>query len=316
MGNRSTRDKQTIIDPSRWGVSFSLKQCRNFDIDPIKTLNFLLNDMGFRRFRLMSYWDEHERTPGKYDFKKLDKQIDQVTKAGGVITFCLGARQPRWPESHWPDWSMNLTETERYERLYDYIAIVVERYREQESIISWQLENEALNRGFGLRGDFNRRRLRHEFNLVKKLDPGRPIIMSTSNNWGIPIRRPWADQSAFSYYRVIFDSTLNRYSRAPNFNILHKVRSGLIRLLYGNKPFIHELQTEPWGPKNIWEMPPEEQAKSMSLKQITENIRLAKQTKLYPIDLWGGEWWHWCHIGKDDRVADTVKHEILTPESN
>jgi hypothetical protein len=93
------------IDPTQFGVSFSIKQCRNFELDPKQTLHWLIREAGFRRFRLMSYWNEHEKQPDQYDFTELDWQVKMVAQAGGEITLCLGARQPRWPESHWPDWA-------------------------------------------------------------------------------------------------------------------------------------------------------------------------------------------------------------------
>src|SRR6476469_9013154 len=96
---------KALIDPAKFGVSFSIKQCRNFKLNPDQALWWLIKDAGFRRFRLMSYWDEHEKQPGVYDFTSLDKQIRTISRAGGQITLCLGARQPRWPENHWPDWA-------------------------------------------------------------------------------------------------------------------------------------------------------------------------------------------------------------------
>ncbi len=140
-----------VIDPKQFGVSFSVKQCRSFNIDPIKTLRWLISVAGFRRFRLMSYWDEHEKQPGKYDFTELDRQIKIIEKAGGVISLCLGARQPRWPENHWPEWVWRLDKADRSEALLKYIEVVVERYKDRPSIVSYQLENEALLKVFGKR---------------------------------------------------------------------------------------------------------------------------------------------------------------------
>src|SRR5689334_1018270 len=96
-----------------FGVSFSVKQCRNFNISPTNCLKWLINDCGFRRFRLMSYWDEIEPTPGIYKFEELDKQIKLIEHNKGTISLCLGARQPRWPENHWPDWVWQLSKPER-----------------------------------------------------------------------------------------------------------------------------------------------------------------------------------------------------------
>jgi hypothetical protein len=36
-----------------------------------------------------------------------------------------------------------------------------------------------------------------------------------------------------------------------------------------------------------------EQDKSMSLETFKQNITAGKKTGLYPIDLWGLEWWYW-----------------------
>lgn len=280
-----------VIDPDKWGVSFSQKQCRDFGLDCTETLRWLIHDMGFRRFRLMSYWDEHEKEQGEYDFSKLDKQIYQVEEAGGRITLCLGVRQPRWPESHWPQWALKLPKTERYIALEKYIQIVVERYKSHAAVVSYQLENEALNRSFGLNGDFDRQRLRSEFNLVRERDPSRPTIMTTSNSWGLPFRWPVPTIIGFSLYRVMYLQNRYTYSKLPIWT--YNLRGFIAKYILRRTSFIHELQAEPWGPKAIWEMSTSEQDKSMSTKQLEQNISLAKKTRLYPIDLWGGEWWYW-----------------------
>lgn len=297
-----------MIDPKRYGVSFSLKQCRNFGIDPDKTLAWLLGQ-GFRRFRLMSYWDEHEKQPGSYDFTALDKQVKRIAEAGGVITLCLGARQPRWPENHWPDWAWQATKPERTLALMRYIEAVVKRYKKQVSILSYQLENEALLKSFGRRAEVDRKRLRQEYAMVKQLDPKRPIIMSTSTSWGIPLRRPIPDIVGFSYYQVLYRD--GRYTTAFHKPWLDRLRAGVVRLTSGKPSFIHELQLEPWGPKAIWEMPPEKQDESMGTNQIIKNIRLANQVHRYPIDLWGGEWWYWRTIKqKDSTIWSAVKSAL------
>lgn len=295
-----------MIDPLQFGVTLSLKQCRDFQLDQKDALSFLLQKMGFRRFRLMSYWDEHEKEQGVYDFTQLDEQIKLISAQKGQITLCLGVRQPRWPESHWPQWALAMPQEERYQALYDFIAVVMNRYKKEPAIISWQLENEALNRGFGTNGDFNRARLRHELRLVQKLDTTRPIIMSTSNTWGIPLRNPRPDLFGFTFYRVQYENGAYRHSSVPwQWPV---VRSWLIRCFSWRKSFIHELQAEPWGPKAIWEMPTEEQDKSMDAAQLKTNIELAKKTNLFPTDLWGGEWWYWRHQQGDESLAETVRN--------
>ncbi|HSX29446.1 MAG TPA: hypothetical protein VLE73_02705 [Candidatus Saccharimonadales bacterium] len=301
------------INPSRFGVSFSIKQCRNFGLDPKATLDWLISTAEFRRFRLMSYWDEHEKAPGTYDFRELDWQIQKIAEAKGAITLCLGARQPRWPENHWPGWAWELPKKERSEALLRYIQTVVDRYKDNPAIVSYQLENEALLKAFGTRAEVDRGRLRDEYNLVSRLDPTRPIIMTTSTSWGIPIRKPLPNIVGFSYYRLVFGK--HGYSRAFHTPALHRLRKRLIGIIKRRPVFIHELQLEPWGPKAIWEMPIREQNKSMSPEHIARNIALAKRVRAYPIDLWGGEWWYWRSVHHNDPSIWQAVRQALTPDS-
>lgn len=307
MERRQSRSTK-VIDPSQFGVSFSLKQCRSFKVDQTETLNFLIKKIGFRRFRLMSYWNEHEKTHGHYDFSQLDTQIETIKKAKGVITLCLGVRQPRWPESHWPEWALKLPKEKQHQALYAFIEAVVKRYQKNSTIISWQLENEALNRSFGTNGDFSRERFKKEYALVKTLDKTRPIIMSTSNTWGIPLRTPRPNQFGFTLYRVQYEQGAYKYSKVPWWWL--DVRAAVITLLTRRSSFIHELQAEPWGPKAIWEMSINEQNQSMSLAQLESTIALAKKTKLYPIDLWGGEWWYWRYLQNDTQITQIVQDNL------
>jgi hypothetical protein len=292
-----------MIDPMQFGISFSAKQCRNFQLDPQATLNWLIAQ-GWRRFRLMSYWNEHEKQPGEYDFSELDWQIATIAKAGGQVSLCLGVKQPRWPEYHWPGWAWKLSETQRKQALLAYSETVVRRYKDQSVIVSWQLENEALLSNFGQHIDINRQRLRKEFQLVKRVDSSRPILMSTSNGWGIPLRRPRPDAVGFSLYFRFYAK--GKYRNTVQSVGLHRLRKFLINHLLRRPVFIHELQCEPWGPKAIWQMSSTEQAKSMSAQQIRANIRAAQQIGAYPIDLWGGEWWYWRHMRGDDTIWQAV----------
>jgi hypothetical protein len=298
-----------MIDPNTYGISFSVKQCHNFGLDSRETLAWLLGQ-GWRRFRLMSYWDEHEKTKGSFDFTELDRQVAQITKAGGVVTLCLGARQPRWPENHWPEWAWQASKPERSEALLRYIQIVVERYKGQKCIVSYQLENEALLKSFGKRAEVDRNRLRAEFALVKRLDPSRPVIMSTSTSWGIPARRPIPDTVGFSYYHIAWNGRVGRYTTAGHIALLHRTRARLIRLLLRRPSFIHELQCEPWGPKAIWEMSSAEQDKSMDTTRIVSSFAKAHKTGLAPIDIWGAEWWYWRLQNGDDSIWNAVRQQV------
>lgn len=292
----------------QYGVSFSIKQCRDFKLDPKQTLHWLVYTLGFKRIRLMSYWNEHEKTRRAYDFSELDWQIEMARKNNCTVSLCLGARQPRWPENHWPDWAWQLEKTERSEKLLQYVAKVIKHYQNNPVIVSWQLENEALLSNFGERSEIDRDRLKAEYALVKKLDPKRPIIMTTSTSWGIPIHRPIPDIVGFSMYNIVFNK--GRYRRSLYIPFVFWARAMAIWLMHRRQSFIHELQLEPWGPQAIWEMSTTEQNKSMNVGQLKTNIALANKTKLNQIDFWGGEWWYWRELQGDSEISAVIK-ELL-----
>src|SRR5687768_8175275 len=87
------------------GVSFSQKRSEEMGVDWRKNYLALLDDMGIKAFRLMSYWDVHEPRSGKTNFRDLDWQIAEAKKRGATVSLAIGLRQPRWPECHQPKWS-------------------------------------------------------------------------------------------------------------------------------------------------------------------------------------------------------------------
>lgn len=306
----------------KWGATLSSKECRAWDVDIYKLLSLAVDELNIRQFRIMGYWDEIEAARGQYNFKNLDKLLNLANKKGAKVSLCLGLRQPRWPEVHEPDWANKLriagpTPNPSPERegssgydiwmtkLNQFIAEVVKRYKNHPAIDSWQLENEALNRNFGINGDFNRKRLRDELSLVKALDKKHPVIMSTSNSFALPIRRPRPDYFGFSWYTVQFKN--GRYSQSF-FGPLHYVLRGwTIRLLTGRPVFIHELQCEPWGAKANTEMDLEEMNASMDTSRLKFNLNSAKKSKLRPYFLWGLEWWYAMKIRGEEQWWETVK---------
>lgn len=292
-----------VIDQQKYGVSFSIKQCRNFGLEPRDTLEWLLAK-GWRRFRLMSYWNEHEKERGNYDFSELDWQIKMIETAGGSATLCLGVKQPRWPEYHWPTWALTLPDPQKSDALLAYLEATLEWYKNADCIVGYQLENEALLRGFGKGIDINLKRLRREYNLVSRLTD-KPIYMSTSNGWGIPLRRPRPRGGVgFSIYTSLF--ARGAYRQTVQRPWLHRMRRFIIEKFMRRPVFIHELQLEPWGNKAIWQMSSDDQAQSMSLQRIRFNIDFAQSVGAYPIDLWGGEWWYWRWRQGDQEIWSEV----------
>ncbi|HEX7259863.1 MAG TPA: glycoside hydrolase family 2 TIM barrel-domain containing protein [Candidatus Saccharimonadia bacterium] len=267
-------------------------------MNPRKTLLAALDDLGIRRFRLMGPWDLIQPTPTAYDFADLDWQIAQIAKRDGEVSVTLGLRQPHHPECHQPAWARKRSSAEWQEALFAFITTVVNRYKDQAVVVSWQLENEALNKDFGQCADFNQERLEAELQLVKRLDPSRPVIMSLKNHWSFLAPGPIPDVYATSIYLCVHRKGKLRDTILPP--LYQRVRALYIRLQFNRSFFIHELQAEPWCPRGTQHTPLAEQDLSMNPKRFRHAVAYALRTGLKPIDLWGLEWWYYRKTRFDD----------------
>ncbi len=238
--------------------------------------------------------------------------MDQAAKRGAKVSLAIGLRQPRWPECHQPDWSLQLSGNAWKQALYAYIELIVNRYKEHPALQSWQLENEAVNNWFGNCEQPDTQRLKEELQLVKQWDPNHKVIMSLSDQHGLPLSGPIPDEFGFSVYRIVYNTFGPRfYAYYPTPIWYHRLRAAVITWLHHKPIMIHELQMEPWGPRNTSELSIEEQNRSMSAEQIPRSFDFARRIGLEDIDLWGGEWWYWRKASLNDpTVWNTVKNEI------
>jgi hypothetical protein len=294
-----------------YGVTFTKERAEEFSLDWQTTYTALLDDMGLRHFRLTSYWPQHEATRGQFDFSALDWQMDQAAQRGATVSLSVGLRQPRWPECHQPDWSLQLSGNAWKQALYAYMEVVVNRYKNHPALESWQLENEAVNNWFGACEKPDRQRLNEEFALMKQWDSAHPVIMTLSDQHGIPLGTPVPDVYGFSVYRIVYNTFgPHFYTYYPTPIWYHRLRAAVITAIHRKPIMIHELQMEPWGPVNTRDLSVEEQNRSMSLQQIPKSFRFARQIGLEQIDLWGGEWWYWRKVNGDSNIWDEVKQQI------
>lgn len=298
-----------------YGVTFISDYARYLELDPEETMLALRDDLGFKRFRLVSYWKNIEKNPGEYDFSELDWQFEKVREVDGQVTLSIGLRQPRWPECHAPEWVNPGQKDQWYPELQKYISAVVERYKNHPSLDSYQLENEYYLGAFGDCKKFGieRQRLIEEYNLVKSIDSKTPIIMSYANNYfGVATGEPRPDQIGVSVYKKFFEFTVTkRYFTYPFPSWYYSWRAGIQEILTGKSSMLHELQAEPWPPTPMIETSIEEQNKSMNAKMLKERISFSEATGFRQIDLWGGEWWYWRKEKfNDPSLWQTIKSEL------
>lgn len=311
-------------EPLVIGATFSPDYARSFGLDPKQTLDAIVHDLNIKRLRLVSYWDDGEPSPGKYNFSDLDWQMEKAKENGVQVSLAIGLRQPRWPECHMPKWAASQSKDVWSQELKTYMGKVIDRYKDNPSLVSYQLENEYFLNVFGKCPDFSRSRLVDEFNFVKSKDPNKPVIITRSNNavpsW--PIGQPRADINGASIYKRVWDKTVtNRYFEYPLPAWFYAFLAGGEEITTGRNTFIHELQAEAWLPDNKGFSKSDyrmndpgsipEQNKSLSPSDLGERFDYGVATGMRTIDVWGVEWWYWRkEKAQDPSLWDIAKQKI------
>ncbi len=306
----SNRNRPTVI-----GATFISNYAEYLGVDPKETLGAIIYDLRVGHLRLVSYWDEIERTKGTYDFSNLDWQMDMAQQANIPVSLAVGLRQPRWPECHMPTWALGLEKEVWYPQLTSFMTAVVERYKNRPNLESYQLENEFFLSVFGECQDFDRERLIDEAKLIKQLDSTHPLIISRSNNAvGIPVGQPRPDLFGISVYKRVWDKTITkRYYEYPFPAWFYGFLAGAGKIVTGKDMTIHELQTEAWLAEGfeIKTAPIDELYKSLNPERLKDRIEYGSATGMKTIDLWGVEWWYQMKVRRGHpELWDTAKKEL------
>jgi hypothetical protein len=187
---------------TRLGISFRPLQAEAMGLEPHATLLTLL-EHPYELIRLAALWNRMEPAAGVFDPSPLDWQVEAAERAGKQLVLGLGAvKNFGYPEFFVPRHHLPaplpegrlVSETSHAALLaaaLEFVARVVDRYRDHKSIIGWQVEHEAVDplgveHSWRLTTAFVKR----EVAEVKRLDPQRPIIL----NGFLPMSAPVAAQ--------------------------------------------------------------------------------------------------------------------------
>lgn len=302
-----------VADNFHWGVAFSRIFSEQMGLDWRENYLAIINDLHPEYLRLPVYWQDIEPRQGKFSFSDYDWMISEAKKRNIKLVLVIGRKTPRWPECNLPDWVNKKDLESQKNPVIKMISEVVDRYKDQPNLYAWQVENEPfLN--FGecplMGGDF----LDQEINQVRKLDPGRVIMVTDSGElsyWVQAAKR--ADIFGTTMYLIVHSQRWGfiEYNLPPRFFWL---KANIVHLLYPNKPIIvSELQAEPWGSNLLYSITLEEMMQSMNFPQFIKCIDYAKRVGFPDIYLWGAEWWYWMKtVQGDSRYWDYAKDVIQT----
>jgi len=276
-----------------WGVVFSQRHAYYLGLDWKENYLAILDDLGAKNLKLIAYWDLIEKERGVYDFSDLDWQIKEAEKRGAKVLLVIGRRVPRWPECFIPKWTLYPKDIHK-KALLEYIGEVVKRYKDNPTIWAWQVENEPFF-PFGKCPPPDEELLKKEIEVVKSLDTQkRPVVVSESGE--IPLwfkAAKFGDIVGHTLYRKVWVSQLHTYFKYPFPPVYYGQKAWLIKKIFKKPVICVELQAEPWGPVLLYDLPLEEQRKTMDLDKFKEVINFARNTGEDTFYLWGAEWWYW-----------------------
>ncbi|MFH1036833.1 MAG: endo-1,4-beta-xylanase [Patescibacteria group bacterium] len=309
-----------VSEPEKiiWGVNFSQKHAQNLGLDWKETYLALMDDLGTRNLKVAAHWDLLEPEENKFYFDDLDWQINKAKEKEAKVILVIGMKTSRWPECHIPDWAQNLTKEDQQKAVIAMLENLVSRYKDSENISVWQVENEPFF-PFGECPWVDKEFLKEEIELVRSLDP-RPIMITDSGEGSLWFTAAkMGDIVGTTMYRKVWftiPSFLTKYvGRFENFgfylsypfpSVFYGRKAQIINKLFNKEVICAEFQAEPWGQLLLYNLPLEEQEKTMNLEQFRKNIEYAKKTGLSGFYIWGGEWMYWL---KKEQKNSTIWDE-------
>ncbi|MFH1582796.1 MAG: beta-galactosidase [Candidatus Falkowbacteria bacterium] len=281
-------------DELGYGLTFSKKQAESLGLDWKKVYLSIFDDLGAKKIRLPAYWDEIEANEGNYSWEDLDWQINRASERQAEVILAVGARLPRWPECHFPDWTKGRLKAQVENKTLDYIARVIERYKDNKKIVAWQIENEPFLSHFGDCPKFDKKFLDQEIILARSLD-SRPIVVTDSGElsfWVGAAKR--ADIFGVTMYLDTYSKFFKSYIHYPVTPAFFKFKKNMADLFAEPKSWIViEMQAEPWGPKPYQELSQADRDRTMEVGKFKEMIEFGRQTGFREFYLWGVEFWYW-----------------------
>jgi hypothetical protein len=181
------------------GISFRTPQVAALGLEIQPVLAELL-EYPFELIRLGAYWQRIEAAPGAFAPHELDWQLDAAERAGKRSVVCVGALKTfGYPEFFVPAHHLprplpehTLITPRSHPALLsaatDFIARIVDRYKNRQSVVAWQVEHEAVDPlGVEHSWRLSEAFVQREVEAVRAADPTRPVLMNGYLPCSIPV---------------------------------------------------------------------------------------------------------------------------------
>lgn len=278
-------------DEITWGASFSSDYAESLGLNANEIYEKMLEEINIDSIRLPIYWDRIEREKGNYDFRELDWQMDLAHKYNKSVILAIGYKIPRWPECRKPNWA-SFEPVELQNQVENLIIDLVNRYKNHEALLAWQLENEPY---FDF-GDCIEREdgfLINELELVKALDKKHDVIITDSGELSLwqKASNTGAEILGFTTYRKVYNPIFGYFTWFLSSDSYRKKSNFVgedIKDVYAM-----ELQVEPWHENFVGNVTLEEQKEIFTLNEIQESLDFGANMGFSHTYLWGVEWWYY-----------------------
>lgn len=274
----------------RFGITYLDHEVLKRGLNPDQALHAIA-ELGIDTVRVGAYWNQIQPQPDTWDFDALDRILNHLQSQKLDVVLTVGMKAPRWPEFYMPDWLPSHAPDYVGGYAREFITQVVNRYKGLSVIQVWQVENEPLDVGGKLKTAIPLYVLASEINLVRQLDPKRPIHL---NFWGNNIIRRADYQEASQLADVI---GIDLYYRQPakwfGYHGPYFFDWQLKRWIASQpKPvWITELQGDAWekNHNHKWQANPG----SMSPYHLQQSFKRAISLNPEAVLFWGYEYWLW-----------------------
>jgi hypothetical protein len=343
------RWRELAVEPrgaTQLGISFRPLQAEAFGLDP-RTLLATLLELPFHTVRVGACWNRLEPEPGSFRAAELDWQVEAAEQAGKRIVVCVGAVKAfGYPEFFVPAHQLpkplpegSLVDANSHPSLLaastEFVRRVVERYRDRDSVIGWQVEQEAVDplgmeHSWRLGSDF----VAEEVAAVRRADPTRPIIMNGFLPTSPPVRlQQWwrtrdqgdsmavagrlADIVGIDYYPRHALAGGRGWALYLNGSRRRWPRAAIGAAARGGQLMVVEGQAEPWEARTIPPSPAGRGMYSCLPEDLVGNYNRClnwargRGVQLHAYLFWGAEYWMLRQRQGDSRYLDAFAH-VLT----
>lgn len=279
----------------KWGAVFSQRHATFLGLDWKEVYLALLDDLEFKKIKVITYWDLIETEEGEYSFEDIDWQIAEAKKRDTSLILAIGMKTPRWPECHVPEWAEGLTKGEQKEKVLEMLETIVSRYKDEDIIEGWQIENEPFFKFGECAWEIDKKFLEKEVELVRSIDPNKYIMITDSGEYSFWIKSgKIGDKVGSTLYRNVYFNEIKSYFKVPFPAIYYNRKVKLVNFLLNKEVICTELQAEPWGSTfDIYNLSEEEINKTMNIDKLREIIDFSKKTGMKEFHFWGAEWWYY-----------------------